>query len=154
RRPSLAFLRELERLDDLWLEAHDKDFAAVGALPALRRLALRVPRAKSLEPLRGHARVEVFEMNFGGIRDLSPLVDMPALRALQIYQVRLVDTDDLDALAACGALEVVSLGALRNVKSLRALGGRPAETLRLLTLERLTSLETLADLTACARLEE
>ena len=154
KRPSLAFLSELEHLDDLWLEAHDKDFEAVGELPSLRRLALRVPRTKSLDPLRGHASIEVFEMDFGGIRDLSPLADLPALRALQLYQVRKLDTDDLESLGECGSLEVVSLGALRNVESLRALARRPAETLRLLLLERLTGLTTLADLKSCTQLEE
>jgi hypothetical protein len=154
KRPSLAFLRQLRTLEDLWVEAHDKDFDAVGDLPALRRLAFRVPRTKSLDPLRGHSSIEVFEMDFGGTRDLSPLADVPGLRAVQLYQVRSLDTDDLDPLGACGGLEVVSLGALRNVESLRALAKRPAETLRLLTLERLTGLATLADLTSCARLEE
>jgi hypothetical protein len=153
-RPSLRFLRELVHLEDLWLEAHDKDFDAVAALARLRRLALRVPRAKSLDSLRGHSGIEVFSMSFGGIRDLSPLPELPNLRALQLYQVRKLDTGDLDPLGACGALEVVSLGALRNVESLRALARRPAETLRLLTLERLTGLATLADLRACTRLEE
>ena len=154
KRPSLAFLRELEHLEDLWLEAHDKDFEAIGELPSLRRLALRVPRTKSLDPLRGHTGIEVFEMNFGGIRDLSPLADLPGLRALELFQVRELDTNDLDPLGDCAALEVVSLGALRNVESLRALARRPAATLRLLLLERLTGLVTLADLKACTRLEE
>lgn len=153
KRPSLGFLRELKALDDLWLEAHDKEFEAVGELPSLRRLALRVPRAQSLEPLRGHANIEVFEMDFGGIRDLSPLIDMPSLRALQLYQVRKLDTDDLDPLGDC-ALEVVSFGALRNVENFRALARRPAETLRLLNLDHLAGLTTLADLRACRRLEE
>jgi hypothetical protein len=154
KRPSLAFLRELKQLHDLWLEAHDKDFDAVGELPSLRRLALRVPRTKSLDALRGHATIEVFEMDFGGIRDLSPLADLPALRALQLYQVRKLDTADLEPLGECSSLEVVSLGALRNVESLRVFARGPAETLRLLLLERLTGLATLADLKACTRLEE
>jgi hypothetical protein len=151
KRPSLTFLRELTQLEDLWLEAHDKDVEVIGELPSLRRLSLRVPRAKSLDALRGHARLEVFEMNFGGIRDLAPLADLPALRALEIYRVRQLDTGDLEPLGECSRLAVLSLGALRNVENLRAL---PAKTLRLLTLERLTGLTTLADLTACTRLEE
>ncbi len=154
KRPSLAFLGELEHLEELWLEAHDKDFDAVGEVPRLRRLALRVPRTRSLDALRGHERIEIFEMDFGGIRDLSALADLPRLRALQLYQVRKLDTDDLDPLGECRSLEVVSLGALRNVESLRALARRPAATLRLLTLERLTRLATLADLKACRQLEE
>jgi hypothetical protein len=93
-------------------------------------------------------------MDFGGIRDLSPLAELPALRALQIYRVRKLDTDDLEPLGDCSGLQVVSLGALRNVESLRALARGPAETLRLLILERLTGLTTLADLAACTRLEE
>lgn len=154
KRPSLGFLPELSQLEDLWLEGHDKDFGAVAAVAQLRRLALRVPRAKSLDPLRGHSGIEVFSMDFGGIRDVSPLADMPNLRALELYQVRTLDTGDLDSLGECAALEVVSLGALRNVERVRALARRPAETLRLLTLERLTGLATLADLRACTRLEE
>ena len=154
RRPSLAFLRELKHLEQLWLEAHDKDFDAVGALPSLRRLALRVPRTRSLEALRGHAGIEIFAMDFGGVRDLSPLADLPRLRGLELDQVRKLDTGDLDPIGDCTGLEAVSLGALRNVESLRALARRPAATLRMLLLERLTGLTTLADLTACERLEE
>jgi hypothetical protein len=154
KRPSLGFLRELPYLDDLWLEAHDKDFDAVAALPRLRRLGLRVPRTKSLDSLRGHSRIEVFSIDFGGIRDLSPLPELPNLRALQLCQVRKLDSGDLDPLGECAALEVVSLGALRNLDSLRALARRPAATLRLLTLEQLTGLATLSDLKACTRLEQ
>lgn len=154
KRPSLAFLRELQHLEVLWLEAHDKDFDAVGDVASLRRLNLRVPRIKSLEALRGHASIEVFSMQFGGIRDLSPLTDVPRLRGLALYQVRKLDADDLDAVGDCGALEAVSLGALRNVDSLRALARRPRPTLRFLTLERLTGLATLADLATCERLEQ
>jgi hypothetical protein len=154
RRPSLAFLRELPRLEHLFIEGHDKDFEAVGDIPGLRSLALRVCRAKSLDALRGHASIEVLAMEFGGLRDLTPLADLPRLRGLELYQVRKLDTDDLDPVAECKALEAVSLGALRNVDSLRALAGGPRETLRLLTLEGLTGLETLADLTRCARLEQ
>jgi hypothetical protein len=154
KRPSLGFVRELPQLEDLWLEAHDKDFDSVAAVAQLRRLALRVPRAKTLSSLRGHAGIEVFSMDFGGIRDLSPLADLPNLRALQLYQVRKLDTGDLNSLGDCAALEVVSLGALRNVESLRALARRPAERLRLLTLERLTGLATLAGLEACTQMEE
>jgi hypothetical protein len=131
-----------------------QDFDAVGEVASLHRLALRVPRVKSLDALRGHAGIEIFEMDFGGIRDLSPLAAVPNLRALQLYQVRKLDTDNLDPVGECNALEVVSFGALRNVKSLRALAHGPAKTLRLLTLERLTGLETLDDLAACSQLEE
>ena len=83
-----------------------------------------------------------------------PSRTLPNLRALELYQVRRLDTGDLDSLGDCASLEVVSLGALRNVESLQALARRPAETLRLLTLERLTGLATLADLEACTQLEE
>ena len=69
RRPALGSLRDLTQLEELGLEAHDRDFAAVGDVKSLRRLALRVPRSKTLDPLRGHTNLEVFD---GGIRDLSP----------------------------------------------------------------------------------
>jgi hypothetical protein len=68
--------------------------------------------------------------------------------------VRKLDTGDLDPIGDCAGLEAVSVGALRTVESLRALARRPAATLRMLVLERLTGLATLADLAACERLEE
>jgi hypothetical protein len=154
KRPSLAFLRELLQLEVLCLEGHDKEFDAVADVGSLRRLHLRVPRIKTLDALRGHANIDVFTMDFGGVRDLSPLADIPRLRGLALYQVRKLDTDGLDALGDCAALEAVSLGALRNVGSLRALARRPRLTLRFLTLERLTGLATLADLATCERLEQ
>jgi len=154
RRPALGFLRDLTQLEELRLEAHDRDFAAVGDVRSLRRLALRVPRSKTLDPLRGHTNLQVFEMDFGGIRDLSPLSDLPSLRGLELHQIRKLDADDLHPIGECGGLAVVSLGALRNVDNLRFLARRPAATLRLLLLERLTGLATLADLAACTRLEQ
>ena len=154
RRPSLAFVRGLPQLGVLWLEAHARDFDAVGEVETLTRLHLRVPRARSLEPLRGHPSLEVLTMDFGGIRDLSCLKDIPRLRGLGLYQVRKLDTGDLDAVGDCAELEAVSLGALRNVESLRAFAQGPRSTLRLLTLERLPALATLADLANCKRLEQ
>ena len=154
RRPSLAFVRGLPQLGVLWLEAHARDFDAVGEVETLTRLHLRVPRARSLEPLRGHPSLEVLTMDFGGIRDLSCLKDIPRLRGLGLYQVRKLDTGDLDAVGDCAELEAVSLGALRNVASLRAFAQGPRSTLRLLTLERLPALATLADLANCKRLEQ
>jgi hypothetical protein len=55
---SLGFLRELPHLLVLSLEAHDKDFDAAVA------------------------------MHFGGIRDLSPLAELPRLPGLELYQIR------------------------------------------------------------------
>jgi hypothetical protein len=77
---------------------------------------------------------------------------MPRLRALQLYQVRGLDTGDL--LGDCRTLQALSLGALRNVSSLRCLARRPAQTLRLLNLEKLSGLATLADLSRCEQLEQ
>ena len=153
-RPSLGFLRRLPTLSVLSVEAHARDFEAVGELASLRRLTLRAPRVKSLDALRGHAGLEVFAMSFGGVRNLTPLAEIPKLRGLQLYQVRKLDTHDLDGLAGCERLEAVSLGALRNVGSLHGLARGAREALRFLTLERLTGLATLEDLAQCVRLEQ
>jgi len=153
-RPSLAFLRQLRQLSVLWLEAHSRDFDAIADVSSLSRLGLRVPRVKNLDPLRGHPGIQAFAMFFGGIRDLSPLTELPRLRGLQLYQVRGLDGGDLDSLGECGFLEALSLGALRNVDSLRSLALRPATTLRLLILEKMSGLTSLADLAGCEHLEE
>jgi hypothetical protein len=154
QRVSLNFLTALPLLVSLSLEGQGAGFDAVGALPLLARLHLRAPKAKSLECLRGHASLAVLTMNFGGIRDLSPLADVPGLRGLELYQVRQLDTADLDDLGRCRTLEALSLGALRNVTSLRALTRGPAATLRILNLEGLAGLTTLRDLASLERLEQ
>ena len=154
KRPSLGFLAELQHLEFLSIEAHDKDFDSVGDVRTLRRLHLRVPRAKSLDALCGHQTLEEFKMTFGGIRDLAPLAQIPMLRGLELYQVRLLDTDDIDILGDCPRLEALSLGALRNVCNLTMLGRGPSTTLRFLILEKLNGLSTLADLGACTSLEQ
>jgi hypothetical protein len=154
RRPSLAFLRSLPELEILRVEAHDKDFAAVGEVMNLRELHLRVPRVKTLESLRGHRSLEVVAIDFGGIRDLTPLGDLPALRALELYQIRKLDTDDFDAIGECSSLVALSLGALRNVTRLSALTRGSRNTLRYMTLEQMGGLETLEDLSACTALEQ
>jgi hypothetical protein len=154
KHPSLAFLTGLPRLEFLSIEAHDKDFDAVGDVHTLRRFHLRVPRTKSLEALRGHPTLDEFKMTFGGIRDLDPLAKIPTLRGLALYQVRTLDTEDLDILGDFPRLEALSLGALRNVHNLAMLGRGPSATLRFLILEKLTGLTTLADLGQCASLEQ
>lgn len=154
RRPSLAFLGELPKLELLRIEAHDRDFGAIGAVDSLRELYLRVPRAKGLDTLIGHPRLEVLEIDFGGIRDLTPLALVRGLRALQLHQVRKLETEDLAALGECQSLVAVALGALRNVENLAALAQGPRNTLRYLTLERMTGLATLADLGECDALEQ
>jgi hypothetical protein len=147
---SLGFLRELPRLERLFVEGHERDFDVVAELRLLRRLDLRVPRAKSLAPLARHPRLEFLTLSFGGIRDLAPLAEIPRLRGLELYQIRKLDTDDLLPLRSCSHLEALSLGALRNVASL----GSVPEGVRLLVLERLLGLKTLRQLGRLARLEQ
>lgn len=154
KRPSLGFLRRLPKLEVLRVEAHDRDFAAIADVGLLRELHLRVPRSMTLDPLRGHSSIEVVALHFGGIRDLTPLASLPALRGVELYQVRKLDTDDLDALGECKSLVAVSLGALRNVAHFAALTRGPRNTLRYLTIERMLGLQTLAHLAECETLEQ
>jgi hypothetical protein len=154
KRPSLAFLKDLPELEALYVEAHDRDFAAIAEVKTLKELHLRVPRVQALDSLRGHPRLAVVSIAFGAIRDLRPLADIPGLRALDLYQVRKLDTNDLEALGDCRSLFALSLGALRNVRRLSALARSPKDTLRYLTLERMSGLETLAELAECAVLEQ
>jgi hypothetical protein len=154
KRPSLAFLRQLPQLEVLRVEAHDRGFEAIADVQTLRELHLRTPRAKSLHSLRGHPNLQVVAIDFGGIRDLAPLGELPRLRALELWQVRKLDTNDFDAVGSCRSLVAVSLGALRNVTRLTALARGPHRTLRYLTLEQMGGLETLADLAACDALEQ
>ncbi len=154
KRPSLGFVSQLPELEVLRVEAHDRDFDAVGDVTTLRQLSLRAPRTRTLDPLRGHARLEVVEIDFGAIRDLTPLAEVPRLRGLELYQIRRLDTDELRALGGCESLVALSLGALRNVTRLDALTRGPRRTLRYLTIERMTGLETLGDLAECEALEQ
>jgi hypothetical protein len=150
RRPSLAFLRDLPKLERLYVEGHDRDFEAVSELRSLRRLDLRVSRVKTLEPLVDHPALELLTISFGGIRDLTPLPRIPRLRGLELYQVRQLDTADLEPLRRCERLEALSLGALRNVEHLDA----TPDGVRLLVLERLLGLATLRHLGRLRRLEQ
>jgi hypothetical protein len=86
-RPSLDFLRALPALEELGVEAHDRGFAAIGDVATLRELYLRAPRAKTLDPLRGHERLEVLQMwPFAGA-DPSRSIS-PRARAEEAYRSR------------------------------------------------------------------
>ena len=150
RRPSLAFLRDLPKLERLSLEGHARDFDVVAELRSLRRLDLRALRARSLEPLVDHPALELLTISFGGIRDLTPLPRIPRLRGLELYQVRKLDSGDLEPLRQCERLEALSLGALRNVEHLDAM----PDGVRHLVLERLLGLATLRHLGRLRRLEQ
>lgn len=154
RAPSLMFLDGLGRLSRLYVEGHGKSFESVGHLPELRHLGLRASRAKSLEPIQYHQRIEVLTINFGGLRDFSALATMPMLRGVELYQVRNFNTEDLEPLGDCSSLEATSLGALRNVKSLATLGRAPANSLRYLLLEGMKGLTSFSGLERCERLEQ
>jgi hypothetical protein len=151
---SLAFLAEIQTLESLWIEGHGRGFEAVSELPSLRKLSLRVPRVKSLDALRGHPKLEVFVMDLGGIRDLTPLPGVSRLRALGLWGVRKLDTVDLAQIGGCTGLVALSLGALRNVGELRALEDGPRNTLRFLELDGMKGLATLREVGMCERLEQ
>ena len=153
-RPSLAFLPALRGLEVLRLAGHAEDLAPVTELLNLRQLHLRASRAKTLEPLRSLELLEVVAIDFGRIRDLAPLADLPALQAVELHRITTLDTDDLEAIGDCRSLVALSLGALRNVTRLHALTRGPSRTLRYLTLDQMSGLVTLEDLASCETLEQ
>jgi hypothetical protein len=98
--------------------------------------------------------LEALTITLGGIRDLTPLVTIPNLRALELWGVRLLDTDDFAAIGDCVMLGGLSIGALPHIRDLSALARGPAETLRFLMLDGVKGLKTLRHLADCTRLEE
>jgi hypothetical protein len=151
---SLSFLSEMTTLEQLSIEGHGRDLDVVAGLQSLWKLNLRVPRTKTLDPLRGHPSIQALTVVLGGIRDLAPLREIPKLRGLSLWGVRKLDTGDVEPIADCSNLVVVSVGALRNVRDLAPLAGSPRQTLRYLQLDGMRGLETLCHLAGCERLEQ
>jgi hypothetical protein len=143
-RPSLRVVQSMPRLKRLWIEAHAREFDAVGDLPLLSSLSLRVPRVKSLNGLREHPALEGFSCSFGVIRDFQPLGTLPRLRCLSLHQIRGLECAHLVPLGAAPRLQALELLDLRRVTSLTAFGASPP--IRFLRLEGLRALESLAPL--------
>ncbi len=94
--------------------------AVVAALPALRDL--NVDRCaifeRDIETLAGHRRLERLSLAFGGIADLTPLRDLPALRHLDLDTCLRVR--DLSPLAGL-PLRSLGLHSCRSLKDVRPL---------------------------------
>lgn len=150
RNTPIGWLAELQQLECLSVESLHRGLESSARLPRLRRLELRTTKVRTLDFLTGHPSLESFSMDFGGIRDLAPLVTIPNLRSLELYQVRSLTSEDLSPLAAA-SLEAISLGALRHVTDL---GPVANSRLRYLILEgvRAASFTTLSSATSLTEL--
>lgn len=150
---SLEPLRGMVRLRDLFIHGKKRHTEVVQELTGLRQLMITRTGEKSLEFVREHPSLESVTVEFGSAHDLSALGTVPGLKALGLYQIQRLDDAALEFIASTPVI-ALSLGALPHVTTLRALTGRPRDTLRFLILEGLSGLGTLEPLAACRALEQ
>lgn len=128
--PSYDFLGGLPKLDELEVaRARLTDLSFVKKTPKLRRLVISDnPGLTNLAPLKGHANLEVIDIDDTSIADLSPLAGSPKLYfvdaqgapvkdikplstmpALRVVNLRRTQVKELAPLTKCTALKSVHL---------------------------------------------
>ena len=96
-------------LEELTLHEPSKEqFAAIGELGGLQRLRITHARPKSIDVLAGLKGVQELVLEYvSGFSDLSPLRELPRLRALHLENLRKVC--DFGGLAGCEALRFLAI---------------------------------------------
>lgn len=147
---SLAFLESFAALRDLSLIGISKGLETIGGLVKLERLSLgslSSPDLTILAPLR---KLERFHLQFGSATDISPVGDLPRLKALSLMRVR--GLADLSPVASLSTLQYLLLDGLKQVTRLPDCG--KLKKLRRIHLETMNGLETLEGLERAPALED
>lgn len=142
KRFSLAPLARFTDLRRLSLDGHTKDFEVVSGLTSLVSLTLRSVTLPDLSPLVPLTRLRALDLKLGGTRDLGALPSVGALEYLELWMVR--GLADLGPVANLPHLRYLYLQSLRQVTALPSL--TRAERLDRVWLENLKGLRDLTPL--------
>jgi len=150
RRHSLSVLRRFPALRELYLEAHTKDFAAVGDLRELRELTIRSITLPDLSILTRLSKLRSLDIKLGGTKNLALLPKVGQLRYLELWMIR--GLSDLAVLSQLRDLQYLFLQALRNVTALPSF--RKLLRLRRVHLETMKGIRDLRPVAEAPGLEE
>lgn len=142
RRLSLAPLARFSELQHVYLEAQTKDIEVVGELRALRSVTLRsitLPDLSLLLPLSG---LRALDLKLGGTKNLDLLPRFTELEYLELWMVK--GLRDLSPVAELPHLEFLFLQSLRQVERLPDMSGMKG--LRRLWIETMRGLSDLSPL--------
>jgi len=150
KRHSLAELRRFQKLKNLFLDGHTKDFEAVSSLVQLDWLSLRSITLPDLSPLLPLEALRSLDMKLGGTRNLSLLPNVGRVQYLEFWLIK--GLADLNAVASMPCLQYLFLQALKNVTQLPPFA-RLTE-LKRVHIETLKGLGDLSPVAAAPALEE
>ena len=103
KRPSLDPLSRFTQLETIYLEGQQKDIEVLSGLSELRDVTLRSISTPGLEYLKPLHKMWSLDLKLGGIRDLSAIAGMDAIRYFEAWQVR--GLSDLDVISALPGLQ-------------------------------------------------
>jgi hypothetical protein len=147
---SVASIEHATKLTRLELDRPVRDLQVLHTLAELTELATPAT-THALESLEGHPALRRLRLQFGTHRDLTVLESCPRLMDLELWQIRQLTHHDLAPVGRLRQLDALSIGALRNVETLRWLEHKPSRV-RFLSLEKLPALDSFAPLAHCERL--
>lgn len=147
---SLAFLESFAALREFGVIGNLKNFETIGKLVGLERLFLGSQSSPDLSILAGMKKLERFHLQFGSATDISPVGDLPKLKALGLMRVR--GLADLSPVASIASLQYLMLEGLKQVTHLPDFG--KLKKLRRVHLEIMNGLETLEGLEKAPALED
>jgi len=85
---SLKFITRFQKLEDLFIEGHSKNFDALEVLKNLKKLTLRSITVPSLSPLAGLPELWWLDIKLGGTRNLEDLRRLRELKYLELWRIR------------------------------------------------------------------
>lgn len=150
KKPDLAVLGRFTDLRELYVEGQQKNIEVLGELTALEDVTLRSVSTPGLEYLTDQPELWSVGIKLGGIRDLSALAAVPALKHLEVWQVR--GLADLTVIAELATLQNLLLQDLPRVVALPSLEN--CRSLRRVVLQNLRGLADLSPLASAPALEE
>lgn len=150
KKPDLSVLSRFTDLRELYVEGQHKNIEVLGELTALEDVTLRSVSSPGLEYLTNQPRLWSVDIKLGGIRNLSALAAVPALKYLEVWQVR--GLADLSVIAELVTLQNLFLQDLPRVVTLPNL--EHCRSLRRVVLQNLKGLQDLSQLASAPALEE
>jgi hypothetical protein len=127
KKPDLRPVRRFRGLRTLYLEGQQRSIDVIADLAALEDLTLRSISTPDLSYAAALPRLTSLDLKLGGIKDLTAIARLAALRYLEIWQVR--GLADIGVVSELHRLQNLFLQSLPGVKALppsRPMRGAPA----------------------------
>jgi len=150
KKPRISYIERFRKLEYLYLEGQQKGIEAISKLKSLEKVVLRSISTNNLDYLIDLEHLWSVDIKLGGIKDLSALTSLNALKCLELWQVR--DLADLSFISKSETLQNLFIQSLKQLTKLPDFSNN--KNLRRIYLENLKGLSDLSTLKNAPNLKE